>query len=84
VPAVVTPLLASQLAWTPGEDLLVGDGPQAFAESCIRLFEDTALWARIRHAALARIERDYAPQVFTARLGAALDRVTARAEVSPR
>ena len=84
VPAVVTPLLASQLAWTPGEDLLVGDGPQAFAESCIRLFEDTALWARIRRAALARIERDYAPQVFTARLGAALDRVTARAEVSPR
>ena len=84
VPAVVTPLLASQLAWTPGEDLLVGDGPQAFAESCIRLFEDAALWARIRHAALARIERDYAPQVFTARLGAALDRVTARAEVSPR
>ena len=61
VPAVVTPLLASQLAWTPGEELLVGDSPQAFAESCIRLFEDAALWARIRRAALARIERDYAP-----------------------
>ena len=84
VPAVVTPLLASQLAWTPGEELLVGDGPQAFAESCIRLFDDAALWARIRRAALARIERDYAPEVFTARLGAALDRVTARVEVSPR
>ena len=84
VPTVVTPLLASQLAWTPGEDLLVGDGPQAFAEACIRLFEDAALWARVRASALARIEREYAPHVFTARLGAALDHVTTAAEVSRR
>ena len=82
VPAVATPLLAGQLGWTSGQELLTGDDPQSFAESCARLFEDEALWTRIRLAALARIERDYTPEVFAAQLGAALDRVTARAAVS--
>ena len=82
VPAVVTQLLAAQLAWTSGQELLSADDPQAFADACARLFEDEALWTRIRRAALARIERDYAPEVFTARIGAALERVTMRAAVT--
>jgi glycosyltransferase involved in cell wall biosynthesis len=62
--------------------LLSADDPQAFADACARLFEDEALWTGIRRAALARIERDYAPELFTARIGAALDRVTMRAAVT--
>jgi glycosyltransferase involved in cell wall biosynthesis len=82
VPAVVTPLLATQLAWTPGQELLTADDPQAFAEACARLFEDEALWTRIRRGALARVERDYAPEVCAARLGAVLERVTMQAMVT--
>jgi GT2 family glycosyltransferase/glycosyltransferase involved in cell wall biosynthesis len=82
VPAVVTPLLATQLAWTPGQELLTADDPQAFAEACARLFEDEALWTRIRRAALARIERDYAPEVCAARLRAVLEHVTMQAVVT--
>lgn len=82
VPAVVTPLLATQLAWTSGQELLSADDPQAFAEACARLFEDEALWTRIRRAALARIERDYAPEVCAARLRAVLEHVTMQAVVT--
>lgn len=76
VPAVVTPLLASQLSWTPGRDLLAADDPQGFADACIRLFEDDGLWACIRGAALARIEQRFSPRVFSAALDAALASLT--------
>ena len=80
VPAVVTPLLASQLSWTPGQDLLAAADPRGFADACVRLFEDDELWTSVRRAALARIERRFTRRMFTAALDAALDSVTTRAE----
>jgi O-antigen biosynthesis protein len=62
VPAVTTPLLAEQLGWALGEELLVGSTPDEFAEACVRLYQDEQVWSRIRTGALARIDREYRPE----------------------
>jgi O-antigen biosynthesis protein len=56
MPVVATPLLASQLGWRPGHDLLVGDGAQAFADACIEGYRDRATWERVRANALKQVE----------------------------
>jgi GT2 family glycosyltransferase len=64
VPVVATDLLARQLGWTPGRDLLAASDAAGFAEACARLWRDAALWQEIRAAALRRIEEDCAPAAF--------------------
>jgi glycosyltransferase involved in cell wall biosynthesis len=56
LPVVATPLLASQLGWRPGQDLLVGDGAEAFANACIEAYRDRATWERLRANALKQVE----------------------------
>jgi len=68
IPIVTTPLLASQLSWTAGRELLVGaDAPELAAE-CVRLYTDSSLWEQMRAAALARVTAECARTVFTDRL----------------
>ncbi len=68
IPMVVTGLIAKQLGWRDGVELLVADDPAEFASACARLYTDAALWARIREAALARVQEDCAPEVFTRKI----------------
>ncbi len=68
LPSVVTPLLARQLGWSDGEEILVADTSEAFAEACARLHEDAALWASLRDNALRRIETECSPEQFHATL----------------
>jgi glycosyltransferase involved in cell wall biosynthesis len=58
VPCVITPVLARQLGWQHEREALVAESPEDFARQCVRLFEDSALWERIRAAAYARIIDD--------------------------
>lgn len=58
VPCVVTPLLAEQLGWRSGKELLAAADPHAFAEACIALYRDEALWTGLRNGALARVAED--------------------------
>jgi len=68
IPMVVTRLIASQLGWTAGADLLVADDPAGFAAACARLYGDQALWETVRRNALARARRDCAPEAFIAKV----------------
>jgi GT2 family glycosyltransferase len=68
VPVVCTPLLAAQLGWQPGVELLTAEDPAAFAEACLALYGDAQLWHRVRAAALARVERDCSTEAFAGRL----------------
>jgi hypothetical protein len=68
IPMVVTSLIAGQLGWQKGQEILEADDPVAFAEACARLYQDQALWERLRAAALARARLDCAPENFAARL----------------
>jgi GT2 family glycosyltransferase/glycosyltransferase involved in cell wall biosynthesis len=72
VPVVATSLLARQLEWRHGEELLVADSPEEFASACVALYQDAALWNHVRTGALARVKKDYAHDVFKAALGKAL------------
>jgi GT2 family glycosyltransferase/glycosyltransferase involved in cell wall biosynthesis len=72
VPIVATSLIAHQLGWRDGHDLLVADDPQQFVEQCVALYQESALWTRIRESALARVTEECAPDTFRATLARAL------------
>lgn len=62
LPMVATPLIAGQLGWH--EELLAADGPNAFAQACLRLHTEPVTWQRVREAALAAVERDCSAAAF--------------------
>jgi GT2 family glycosyltransferase/glycosyltransferase involved in cell wall biosynthesis len=68
IPMVVTTLIAGQLGWQDGVEVLVADEPADFAAACARLYTDPVLWARLRDAALARVQQDCAPEVFSRKI----------------
>jgi GT2 family glycosyltransferase len=65
IPTIVTSLIAGQLGWQDGSELLVGDDPASFADACARLYRDETLWQQVRTAALDRARLDCAPAMFT-------------------
>lgn len=73
LPVVGTSLLAGQLGWKDGQDMLVADNAQGFADVCIQLYTDPALWSRIRENALERVRKECSPEAFLAKLKAILD-----------
>jgi glycosyltransferase involved in cell wall biosynthesis len=68
VPIVATDLLAAQLGWTDGVELLSADSAENFAGQAARLYRDAALWSRLRDAALDRVRSDCSPADFARRL----------------
>jgi O-antigen biosynthesis protein len=64
IPAVATSLLAQQLGWSDGFQLLVADEPKKFAEQCIRLYRDVGLWQQIRQNALDQVRQECCPEAF--------------------
>jgi glycosyltransferase involved in cell wall biosynthesis len=75
VPVVCTRLLARQLGWSEGTDLLAADAPIDFANACVALHEEEARWAAMRAAALGRIRNDYSAERFSAAVAHCLDAV---------
>ena len=57
LPAVVTDLLEQQLGWSGGRDHLAASrrDAAAFADACVRLHGDDALWSRLRTGAQERV-----------------------------
>ncbi|MGH7211813.1 MAG: glycosyltransferase, partial [Acetobacteraceae bacterium] len=64
VPVVATPLLAGQLGWRDGCELLTGASAAEFAAACARAWSDPELWRELREQALARVAADCDPQRF--------------------
>jgi glycosyltransferase involved in cell wall biosynthesis len=60
VPIVATSLIAAQLGWIDGEQLLKApaDSPEEFAQQCVRLYGDKQLWLHLREEALRRSRED--------------------------
>jgi GT2 family glycosyltransferase len=79
LPVVTTPLLAEQLGWRDGDELLVADSPESFADQCLRLYRDGELWGRLRANALDRVKKDYSQETFSATLGRILEESMRRA-----
>jgi GT2 family glycosyltransferase len=64
LPMVTTGLIADQLGWRDGTELLVADRPEDFTRQCLRLYESPALWQELRDSALRRIETECSPEIF--------------------
>jgi glycosyltransferase involved in cell wall biosynthesis len=75
VPIVGTSLLAEQLGWQPGRDMLAtaADNAEAFAANIVRAYTDEAIWHTLRTNALARIGAQYSRERFLRQLTGALD-----------
>lgn len=64
LPAVATPLLAGQLGWRDGVELLTAEDADAFAAQCVRLHRDGALWRALRGRALEAVAADCSERAF--------------------
>lgn len=64
IPVVTTSLIAKQLGWQSGSELLVADAPENFAGECTRLYQDPVLWNQLRENALQRVKNDCSPENF--------------------
>lgn len=56
VPTVTTDEVNFYLGWRNGVEILCSDAPLTFAQDCIRLYEDSDLWHKVRSEALNRID----------------------------
>ncbi len=67
LPVVTTTLLAEQLAWRDGHDLLARSAADAagFAAAVVEGYVDPAQWNALRAAALAKIAQDCSMEMFT-------------------
>jgi glycosyltransferase involved in cell wall biosynthesis len=70
LPVVATRLLADQLGWSPGEDLLAGNvsDAEAFVSNVVELYTRPERWERVRESALARVKVECSPEVCLATL----------------
>src|SRR5262249_3775778 len=79
LPIVCSELVASQLGWRPGRELLVARDAIGFARCCLELYRDAALWQSLRAAALERVRAECSRSAFRERLDGIL-REALRAE----
>jgi glycosyltransferase involved in cell wall biosynthesis len=58
-PVVATACAVEGMHLRDGQDVLVADAADAFADAIVRLHEDEALWTRLRDAGLRNVERHF-------------------------
>lgn len=58
-PVVATSCAVEGMHLRDGEDVLVADEPQAFADAILRLYDDEALWNRLAANGLENVERHF-------------------------
>ncbi len=63
LPVVATRISVEGMHLVEGEEVLVADDPQAFAEAVARLYRDEALWERLSRAGRENVERHFSPRV---------------------
>jgi len=72
IPIVCTTLVAEQLGWENGIELLAADSPAAFADAIASLYSDRVLWLRLREGALRRVTGEYSAAALRSALSNAL------------
>ena len=73
LPMVSTPLIAKQLNWTDGEELLVGNTAKEFASKCMELYTNYPLWKSIRSKSIKRVTVDCAHNSFVSTLNSIIN-----------
>jgi glycosyltransferase involved in cell wall biosynthesis len=63
LPVVATDVAAEGMDLHHGEELLVADSPQAFADAVLRLYDDESLWQRLATGGRRNIEKHFSRSV---------------------
>ncbi|GAB4304680.1 MAG: hypothetical protein Fur0034_21710 [Desulfuromonadia bacterium] len=74
VPAIVTPLIADQLA-IDESTLLIGHDPREFAEKIVACYTDQSLWQSLRTRGLEYVREECSPPSYRGRLVHFLEKV---------
>ncbi|NVN01259.1 MULTISPECIES: glycosyltransferase [Asaia] len=79
LPVIATRLLARQMGWVDGHDLVSAssEDPIAFALAMAETYENEEKWTMIRSGGLRAVERDCDPARFKATLGKIIDKSVA-------
>jgi GT2 family glycosyltransferase len=72
LPTAATRLMARQLVWSPGREIIAEDDANLLASASVALHEDPAAWEAMRSSARLRLDREYSPRVFREGLEAVL------------
>ena len=64
IPMVATDLIAEQLGWMNGRDLLSSSDAKVFAKHCAQLYTNSELWKKVRGSAVERVEEECSPEAF--------------------
>lgn len=70
LPVVATSIAVEGMHLRDGEDVLVGDTAEQFADAVARVYTDEALWNRLARGGLANVERHFSPRAAAASLEA--------------
>jgi GT2 family glycosyltransferase len=68
VPSVATTIAVEGMGFVNGEQILVADDPNSFADSVIRLYQDEALWTQLSQSCLAKVSEQYSLEAGKRRL----------------
>jgi glycosyltransferase involved in cell wall biosynthesis len=66
LPVVATTPSIEGMQLEPGNDVLIGDDPEWFAEAVARAYRDESLWQQLAAGGLDNISRHFSPEVATA------------------
>jgi len=69
LPVVTTSVGIEGFGLVPGEDILVGDSPQEFAEAVVRLLDDDVLHEKLAQAGFDFIRATFSEEVIGRRIG---------------
>ncbi|WP_213956670.1 MULTISPECIES: class I SAM-dependent methyltransferase [unclassified Variovorax] len=72
LPVVSSLLIARQVDWRHGIELLCADTREGFAEACAGVYTNSGKWDRLRQAALARVAQECDPRRFQATINGLL------------
>ncbi len=84
LPVVATTPAVEGMHVTAGEEIVVADGPRAFAEAIASVYRDEALWNRISAAGLENVRRHFSPDAARRAIEETLALRPARATLQPR
>ena len=73
LPTAGTRLMARQLVWTPGIEMVAEDEPAALSAAIIAMYRDAVLWNQTRTAAKERLRQEHSAETFHNSLRAILD-----------
>jgi glycosyltransferase involved in cell wall biosynthesis len=69
LPVVATAVSVEGMHLVEGEEVLVADDPDAFADAIARLYRDESLWNRLSQAGIANVRRHFSPEAAAEPIG---------------